>query len=298
MGIIISESGVQNLKKQIEKIFRKVAFEIVKNDSNDDNEVTVDVKAEENEVRENDEVKSNSDVQVVDLCQTTFHLKIKPNNLKDFVGSPLYTSDRMYETTPAGVVMGLAWTSIGGTSLYIESVLESAITDNLKPGLQQTGQLGDVMNESANIAYTYAWSFVLKKFPNNKFFKKASIHMHVPEGATPKDGPLAGCTITTSLLFLALNYSVESNLAMIGEITLTGKILKIGGVKEKNIAAKHSAVSLIIFPKANQSDWDELLYFIKEGLHPVFVEWYNEIFEVVLKIIRLKLKLQRVGRTL
>ncbi|KAJ1535593.1 ATP-dependent Lon protease pim1, partial [Nowakowskiella sp. JEL0078] len=276
------ESGVRNLKKQVEKIFRKVAYEIVKDDPTDDVETAVEDSVEAGETSESNDFEktgdtSRVDANVVDPCQSTFHLEIKPENLKNYVGSPLYTSDRMYETTPVGVVMGLAWTSMGGTSLYIESVLESAITDNSRPGFQRTGQLGNVMNESANIAYTYARSYVLKKFPKNKFFDKASVHMHVPEG------PSAGCTITTSLLSLALDYPVPINLAMTGEITLTGKILKIGGVKEKTIAAKRSGVSLIIFPKANQADWDELPDFIKEGLKPVFVDWYDDIFAVVFK---------------
>jgi len=105
--------------------------------------------------------------------------------------------------------------------------------------------------------------------------------MHVPEGATPKDGPSAGCTMTTSLLSLALNQPVLPNVAMTGELTLTGKILKIGGVKEKAIAAKRSGIQKIIFPKSNQSDWDELPDYIRDGLSPHFVEWYEEIYDIV-----------------
>lgn len=250
------ESGVRNLKKQIEKIYRKAALKIIQTNPTADNESTA---------------KSIG----------TQHLEITPDNLKEYVGSPIYTSDRMYENTPAGVVMGLAWTQMGGSSLFIESVLASPLTDESKPGFHRTGQMGDVMKESATIAYTYARWLFAQRYPENNFFQKADIHIHVPEGATPKDGPSAGSTMTTSLLSLALQQPLIADVAMTGEITLTGKILKIGGVKEKTIAAKRSGVKHIIFPFANKSDWDELPDYIKEGLDPHFVKWYDEIFSIV-----------------
>ncbi|KAJ3373011.1 ATP-dependent Lon protease pim1 [Kappamyces sp. JEL0680] len=242
------ENGVRNLKKQIDKIYRKAAFKIVdeQRDASEENAIT-----------------------------------ITPENLSDFVGPPTFTSDRMYDVTPPGVVMGLAWTQMGGSTLYIESVLESALRGDSKPSFHRTGQMGDVMKESSTIAYTFAKSFIARRFPQNQFFDKASVHMHIPEGATPKDGPSGGCTMTTSLLSLALGKSVIPDVAMTGEITLTGKILKIGGVKEKAIAAKRSGVKTIIFPAANQADWIELPDYLKEGLEPHFVSWYDEIFDIV-----------------
>ncbi|KAJ3272043.1 ATP-dependent Lon protease pim1 [Terramyces sp. JEL0728] len=247
------ENGVRNLKKHIDKIYRKAAFKIV------------------NESLSKDAV-----------------LDITPESLKDYVGSPVFTSDRMYENTPAGVVMGLAWTqmgililNVGGSSLFIESVLESTLKDDGKPSFHRTGQMGDVMKESSTIAYTYAKAFTAQRFPENRFFDHANIHMHVPEGATPKDGPSAGSTMTTALLSLALDTPAIPDVAMTGEITLTGKILKIGGVKEKSIAAKRSGVKTIIFPAQNRSDWDELPDYLKENLEPHFVEWYHEIFAIV-----------------
>ncbi|KAJ3382041.1 ATP-dependent Lon protease pim1 [Entophlyctis sp. JEL0112] len=242
------ESGVRNLKKHVEKVFRKAAFKIVSKDTD---------------------------------AASTEKLIVDKSNLKDFVGSPVYSSDRMYDTTPAGVVMGLAWTSMGGSSLYIESVLESSITPESKASFHRTGQMGDVMKESSTIAYTYSKAFMAKYHPENKFFDKASVHLHVPEGATPKDGPSAGITMTTSLLSLALNTPVISDVAMTGELTLTGKVLKIGGVKEKTIAAKRSGVTSIIFPAANQPDWDELPEYIRDGLKVHFVGWYDEVFKIV-----------------
>ncbi|KAJ3026700.1 UNVERIFIED_CONTAM: ATP-dependent Lon protease pim1 [Siphonaria sp. JEL0065] len=220
-------------------------------------------------------------VPVTPAVEKLEKLVITKDNLKDYVGSPVFTSDRMYETTSSGVIMGLAWTSMGGQSLYIESVLESVIQDDSKPSFHRTGQLGDVMKESTTIAYTYAKAFMARQFPDNKFFDKARIHMHVPEGATPKDGPSAGTTMATSLLSLALDTPAIENVAMTGELTLTGKVLKIGGVKEKTIAAKRSGVKTILFPASNRSDWDELPGYIKDGLDVHFVSWYADIFKIV-----------------
>lgn len=115
--------------------------------------------------------------------------------------------------------------------MYVESVLEAPLTAESKPAFSRTGQMGDVMKESSAIAYTYSKSFLARKFSENKFFERASIHLHVPEGATPKDGPSAGVTMTTSLLSLALGEPVIANVAMTGELTLTGKVLKIGGLR-------------------------------------------------------------------
>ena len=259
------ESGVRNLKKQIDKVYRKAAFQFVMN-STESNDSVSSIESQ----KTNQKDKKDKKDQMI----------ITRENLKEFVGQPVFTSDRMYESTPPGVVMGLAWTSMGGTALFIESVLESSLSTSSKPSFHKTGQLGDVMKESSTIAYTYAKSLFAKKFPNDTFFHHAQIHIHVPEGATPKDGPSAGCTMATSLLSLALNQSIIPNVAMTGELTLTGKILKIGGVKEKAIAAKRTGVEKIIFPKANQSDWDELPDYIRDGLEPHFVSWYEEIYEI------------------
>ncbi|KAI8912162.1 lon protease like, mitochondrial [Powellomyces hirtus] len=250
------ESGVRNLKKHIDKIFRKTALKIVQ---------------EERPQLAEGEVAASSGTKYA----------VTAENLKDYVGSPIFTSDRMYDQTPPGVVMGLAWTSMGGSALYIESVLESTITESSKPAFHRTGQMGDVMKESSTIAYTYAKSLMARRFPENTFFEKAQVHLHVPEGATPKDGPSAGSTMVSSLLSLALNRPLIQNVAMTGEITLTGKILKIGGVKEKTMAAKRSGVTTIIFPEANRADWEELPDFIRADIDVKFVSWYEQIFDVV-----------------
>lgn len=153
---------------------------------------------------------------------------IDVSNLVDFVGKPVFHADKIYDQTPIGVVMGLAWTAMGGSTLYIETTLVEQ--GESKGALHLTGQLGDVMKESAQIAHTVARAILLEKVPENPFFANSKLHLHVPAGATPKDGPSAGCTMITSLLSLATNRPVRKNLAMTGEVTLTGRILPIGGV--------------------------------------------------------------------
>ncbi|KAL7992866.1 hypothetical protein Chor_017122 [Crotalus horridus] len=238
------ESGVRNLQKQIEKVLRKSAYKIV-----------------------------SGEVEKIEVT---------PENLQDFVGKPIFTVDRMYDVTPPGVVMGLAWTAMGGSTLFIETSLRRPKEKESKDGtLEMTGQLGDVMKESAKIAYTFARAFLMEKMPTNDFLMTSHIHVHVPEGATPKDGPSAGCTIVTALLSLALNQPVRQNVAMTGEVSLTGKILPVGGIKEKTIAAKRAGVSCIIFPSENKKDYYDLAEFITEGLEVHFVEHYKEIFDIV-----------------
>ncbi|XP_062868988.1 lon protease homolog, mitochondrial [Trichomycterus rosablanca] len=241
------ESGVRNLQKQVEKVFRKAAFRIV-NGEEDSVSVTAD-------------------------------------NLQDYVGKPLFTVDRMYDVTPPGVVMGLAWTSMGGSTLFIETSLRRPSSSKSKDepaegSLEVTGQLGDVMKESAKIAYTFARSFLMKEKPENDFLLGSHIHLHVPEGATPKDGPSAGCTIITALLSLATNTPIRQNVAMTGEVSLTGKILPVGGIKEKTIAAKRAGVNCIIMPAENKKDFSDLAEYITEGLEVHFVEHYHQIYKI------------------
>ncbi|KAG9462672.1 hypothetical protein GDO78_013611 [Eleutherodactylus coqui] len=170
----------------------------------------------------------------------------------------------------------------GGSTLFIETSLRRPLDKDNKDGsLEVTGQLGDVMKESAKIAYTFARAFLMKKRPDNGFLVTSHIHLHVPEGATPKDGPSAGCTIVTALLSLALGCPARQNVAMTGEVSLTGKILPVGGIKEKTIAAKRAGVTCIILPSENKKDYYDLASFITEGLEVHFVEHYDDIFDIV-----------------
>lgn len=214
---------------------------------------------------------------VPDSVQVT----IDSNNLKDYVGPPVFTSDRLYDVTPPGVTMGLAWTQMGGSAMYIESILQSALRPSSNPGLEITGNLKSVMKESSTIAYSFAKAFMAKEFTDNHYFDKAKIHLHVPEGAVQKDGPSAGITMATSLLSLALDTAVNPTVAMTGELTLTGKVLRIGGLREKTVAARRAGCKLIIFPEDNMSDWLELPENIKEGIEGRPARWYSDVFDLV-----------------
>jgi len=203
-------------------------------------------------------------------------VEIAPDNLEKYLGKPVYTSDRIYETTPPGVSTGLAWTALGGAVLYIESIKVPAD----KPQMKLTGQAGDVMKESSQIAWSYLHGALQRYAPTYTFFEKLEVHMHIPEGSTPKDGPSAGITMVTSLLSLILDEPVLNNLGMTGELTLTGKVLPIGGVKEKVVAARRAHLDRLILPKENERDLEQIPSYLKEGLTFHFVEHYDEVFKI------------------
>lgn len=237
------EAGVRSLENYIKKILRKVAHKVV-------------IAMEKS--------SSKKAVKKVTVADT---------NLVEFLGKPIFTSDRFYDRTPIGVCMGLAWTSMGGATLYIETLkVPSEKTD-----MKLTGQAGDVMKESFQIAWSYLHSKVEEYAPGIPFFEKTQVHLHIPEGATPKDGPSAGIAMVTALLSLLRGVPVIENIGMTGELTLTGKVLPIGGVREKFIAGKRSGLKVIIFPKDNQRDYDELPAYIKKGMKVLFVSHYDEV---------------------
>ncbi|KAE8161628.1 Lon protease C-terminal proteolytic domain-containing protein [Aspergillus tamarii] len=291
------ESGVRNLKKQIEKVYRKAAFKIVRDLGEDvlaeDKALTDEGKAAQEESKKESETADSANATTESEKATTetprvalkvpegVQLSIGKDSLTDYVGPPVFTSDRLYETFPPGVTMGLAWTSMGGAALYVESILENALTSESRPGIEITGNLQNVMKESSHIAYSFAKSVLAKQFPENKFFEKARLHMHCPEGAVPKDGPSAGITMASSLLSLALNHSLDPTIAMTGELTVTGKVLRIGGLREKTVAARRAGATKIIFPADNRSDWLELPENIKEGIEGHAVSWYSEVFDLL-----------------
>ncbi|KAF2262209.1 ATP-dependent protease La [Lojkania enalia] len=289
------ESGVRNLKKQIEKVYRKAALKIV-TDLGDEvlsesTALTDEGKAAQREAEkdtsdvketpENIEQETTETPRVALKVPDSVHVSITKDNLQDYVGPPIFTADRLYDTTPPGVAMGLAWTSMGGAALYIESILENALSSNSHPGLERTGSLKSVMKESASVAYSFSKGLIARDFPKNRFFEHAKIHLHCPEGATPKDGPSAGITMATSLLSLALNRRLDPTIAMTGELTVTGKVLRIGGLREKTVAARRAGAKMVIFPADNLSDWLELPENIKEGIEGKPVSWYHEVFDLV-----------------
>jgi ATP-dependent Lon protease len=252
------EAGVRNLENYIKKILRKVALKIVR-----EKEKTGDKKVKTTEKKPKTREKSKKFV-------------ISETNLTEYLGKPVFTSDRFYDRTPIGVAMGLAWTSMGGATLYIEAIKVASEKTEMK----LTGQAGDVMKESAQIAWTYLHSKIDVYAKGETFFEKSQVHLHIPEGATPKDGPSAGITMVTALLSLLKNVPVAADLGMTGELTLTGKVLPIGGVKEKFIAGKRSGLKTLIFPKDNQRDYDELPKHIKAGMKVHFVSHYDEVYHV------------------
>ncbi|CAL8462062.1 g1593 [Coccomyxa elongata] len=311
------ESGVRNLKKLLEKIYRKVALKLVKRQGNNAQPgaiqaSTADSPASSSIVSTSESEEGTEPATLPDgvaAPEEALNVPVPPSatapealhdsapdssprdesleaepvavgvgDLKDYVGQPPFTSDRIYDVTPPGVVMGLAWTAMGGSTLYVEAACVE--TGEGKGSLRTTGQLGDVMKESANIAHTFARSYAAEIGVPAKFFTDSSIHVHVPAGATPKDGPSAGCTIITALLSLAQNKPVRPDLAMTGEVTLTGRVLPIGGVKEKTLAARRSGVKTLIFPKANKYDYDELTDEVKAGFEAHFVETFSEVYDI------------------
>ncbi|WP_110686872.1 endopeptidase La [Salinicola aestuarinus] len=202
-------------------------------------------------------------------------VKVSVNNLEEFLGAPIFRKEKVLKGV--GVVTGLAWTAMGGATLPIEAGKVHALTR----GFKLTGKLGDVMQESANIAYSYTLGHLGEYGADPDFFNEAFIHLHVPEGATPKDGPSAGVTMTTALMSLARNQSIDRPLAMTGELTLTGQVLPVGGIREKVIAARRSEIFELILPEANKRDYDELPDYLKAGMTVHFAKVYRDVSKVV-----------------
>lgn len=235
------EAGVRNLEKSIRKVMRKVILKIAEGE--------------------------------------TKKIEITDKNIEDYLGVPSFYTEELYERETPGVALGLAWTSMGGATLYIEAI---SVSRN-EHGFQQTGQLGDIMKESAEIAFSYIRSLLSKSnLPdeNKSFFDKNKIHLHVPEGATPKDGPSAGITMALALYSLAINKAIRKGIAMTGELTLTGKVLAIGGLKEKVIAAKRVGVHELIIPKDNIKDFERLPDYIKEGIKIHYANYFEDIINM------------------
>jgi ATP-dependent Lon protease len=199
---------------------------------------------------------------------------IRKQEVESYLGKPVFSADEMFKNVP-GIVTGLAWTSNGGATLQIEAV---AVHSKGK-GFKQTGQLGAVMVESAEIAYSYVMAHLKRYGSQSDFFDERFVHIHVPAGATPKDGPSAGVTMATALLSMILNKPVRKHLAMTGELTLTGQVLPIGGVKEKVIAARRVKCKFLIFPEANRKDFDELPDYLKNGFTAYFACRYEDVFK-------------------
>lgn len=235
------EAGVRNFEKALDKIHRKVALEIVEN----------------KEKMKLPIIMSNSKVE-------------------EYLGKPIFREDEILKATKPGMSIGLAWTSMGGATLAIEA-------QNI-PGnghLSLTGQLGDVMQESAKLAYTYLRGISVYHGINPNWFVHNDVHIHVPEGATPKDGPSAGITLATAMFSLVTNQVIAPDLAMTGELSLLGKVLPIGGLKEKVLAARRNRIKTIIIPAFNSNDLDKLDAKVKDGIKFHLVKDMEEVISIV-----------------
>jgi Lon-like ATP-dependent protease len=257
------ESGVRSLQKKILSIAEKVAHKSVQEEE----------KAEE-------KVSSAPTEVTVDM-------------ISDFIGKARFTQDTIYnsedEALPPGVVMGLAWNIMGGSPIFIETVGTTVASSEYGGGVNVvTGQLGNVMKESVNIAYTFARNYIQKIDADNDFFKRHQLHLHVPEGAVEKDGPSAGVAMTTSLIGIALGKKVRPRLGMTGELSLTGRVLPVGGIKEKVLAARRSGADTVILPVLNKIDFDELPDYIKNEVTVHFVSEYAEAFSVAFPEVKEK----------
>ena len=262
LGVMIDEytreAGVRNLRRKIAEVLRKVAKQILQN--------------------------------------STEKIQITPKNLHDYLDKIVFEFESASKGAEVGLVNGLAWTSVGGDVLKIE-----ALKIRGKGSLNLTGNLGDVMKESAKIAYSYVKSLIdngtlkvdTKQIPltqeeksqhthlsPNEIYNRFDVHLHVPEGATPKDGPSAGIAIASALSSLLMNKKVRGDIAMTGELTLRGKVLPIGGLQEKLIAAYKSGMKEVLIPKKNfERDLDEIPQEVRDGLiiHPVST--FKEVLE-------------------
>ncbi|WP_108124584.1 endopeptidase La [Saccharospirillum mangrovi] len=202
-------------------------------------------------------------------------IQIQPEDLQGLLGTPVFRREKRLKGV--GVVTGLAWTSMGGATLPIET---TRVHDYMR-GLKLTGKLGEVMRESAEIAYSFVVANAKRYGADTELFKQSLIHVHVPEGATPKDGPSAGVTLSTALLSLALNKAPPAGLAMTGEITLTGEVLAVGGIREKVIAARRQNIRMLILPEANRGDFEELPAYLQKGLTVTFADHFDQVAEAV-----------------
>ncbi|MCB1178503.1 MAG: endopeptidase La, partial [Leptospiraceae bacterium] len=235
------ESGLRGLERTTDKLVRKIAYEFVLNGKKPK--------------------------------------KIGPPELEKYLGVPVFTDEKLLNTVKPGTALGLAWTSMGGATLFIEAIFLTG-----RGGLTLTGKLGKTMNESASIAFSYVKSILDQKLlEDNK-----RIHLHVPDGATPKDGPSAGITMASAILSLFIDTPLNTGYAMTGELTLTGKVLPIGGLKEKIVAAKRVGIKKIIFPGDNEPQLREIPEYIKRGIKFYSVGEFKEVVSLLFPASKIK----------
>jgi len=213
---------------------------------------------------------------------TVDHYLIENDDLAELLGPEVFLPEAMRREPQAGVATGLAWTEAGGDVLYIEATL---LPDG--KGMTLTGQLGEVMQESAKTAQSYVWSHARELGIDPSLFKESGVHVHVPAGAIPKDGPSAGVTMVTALASLYAHKPARNDTAMTGEVTLTGLVLPIGGVKEKVLAARRTGIKRVVLPKANQKDLRDLPEEVKKEMEFIFAERVEDVLRALVPGIEL-----------
>lgn len=288
------EAGVRNLEKSFDKIHRKYVAELVtspeaveiatKIAALKESETKTETKEKKEKETKTSKKKaspkmSDAEKNLVKEQDSIIGKTLSVDNEKvlTYLGKPIFDEDEIKKADKPGCALGLAWSSLGGDTLLIE-----AISLPEKEGLKITGKLGNVMKESANIALSWVKRYVLENhLVEDNWFEKKLLHIHFPEGATPKDGPSAGITIATALLSLVLNKTVKQNIAMTGELSLTGQVLPIGGLREKTVAAIRNKIKYIIIPKANLRSLEEIPEMVKNKVTFLPVSSFEEVIDLI-----------------
>lgn len=265
------EAGVRNYEKNLDKIHRKIVTEAVSEADKKYLEAVKLAKAEKKSKNEIDGIKSS------DFFDSSRRYEIAASDLEKYLDNPVFDESEIKKADIPGTAIGLAWTSMGGDTLLIESAAFQG-----KPELILTGQMGDVMKESALIAMNWAKSHaILGNMKNADWFEHNSVHLHIPEGATPKDGPSAGITMATTFVSLFTGKTIKPALAMTGELSLTGQVLPIGGLREKTVAARRNGIKTIIIPAANARDLEKIPAHVKAGIKFIPVKRAEEVMDFV-----------------
>ncbi len=264
------EAGVRNFEKNLDKIHRKIVTELL---------FEAETKAEEARKIGKEEGKSSEELKSItafDFIESGKKYDIDYDDLEKYLGKPVFDESVIKTANVPGTAIGLAWTSMGGDTLLLEATSFAG-----KEGLVLTGQMGDVMKESSKIAFDWCRKNAIeKKIKKADWFDKNTVHLHIPEGATPKDGPSAGITMAVTFTSLFTGKKIKPHLAMTGELSLTGKVLPIGGLREKTVAAKRNKIKTILIPMANKRDLDDIPENVKEGITFIPVSRVEEVLEL------------------
>ena len=272
------EAGVRTLERRLGEICRKAARELLENQQEEAFAKKLVAKKEAKVENKAASKKGEETIVEQTAVKTAKSVKVTPKNLEKYLGRVKYTFNEANKEAQVGIVRGLAWTSVGGDTLEIEvNVMRG------KGELKLTGKLGDVMKESAITGLSYVRSVGESYEIAEDFFEKHDIHIHIPEGAVPKDGPSAGITMATAMLSAITGQKVRADVAMTGEITLRGRVLPIGGLKEKLLAAKAAKIALVLVPKENKKDIEEIEAEILEGISIQYVENMEQVLKHALE---------------